>query len=90
MASQYGSETQCIAMVVVRNIDADGEVDSGSDDLDDIPGQSGHQRSQILFSFKAHCDPEQAFLHCDPEETSDMIETYKCEALLLRDLCDPE
>ena len=77
-------------MVVVRNIDADGEIDSGSDDLDDIPGQSGHQRSQILSSFKAHCDPEQAFLHCDPEETSDMIETYKCEALLLRDLCDPE
>ena len=77
-------------MVVARNIDADGDVDAGSDDLGNIPGQSGHQRSQILFSYKAHCDPEEVFLHCDPEETSDMIETYKCEALLLRDLCDPE
>ena len=48
-------------MVVARNIDADGDVDAGSDDLGDIPGQSGHQRSQILFSYKAHCDPEETF-----------------------------
>ena len=68
-------------MVVARNIDADGDVDAGSDDLGDIPGQSGHQRSQILFSYKAHCDPEEAFLHCDPEEASDMIETYKFEVI---------
>ena len=40
---------------------ADGDVDAGSDDLGDIPGQSGHQRSQILFSYKAHCDPEETF-----------------------------
>ena len=79
-------------MVVARNIDADGDVDAGSDDLGDIPGQSGHQRSQILFSYKAHCDPEETVLHCDPEDTflhseeaADMIETYKFEALLLRD-----
>ena len=70
-------------MVVARNIDADGDVDAGSDDLGDIPGQSGHQRSQILFSYKAHCDPEDTFLHS--EEAADMIETYKFEALLLRD-----
>ena len=75
-------------MVVARNIDADGDVDAGSDDLGNIPGQSGHQRSQILFSYKAHCDPEDTFLHS--EEAADMIETYKFEALLLRDLCDPE
>ena len=44
-------------MVVATNTDDDVDVDDGNNELDDIPGQSGHQRSQILFSCRAHCDP---------------------------------
>ena len=47
-------------MVVATNTDAGIRY---GDDIDDIPGQLGHQRSQILFSCKAHCDPENTFLH---------------------------
>ena len=44
-------------MVVATNTDDDVDVDDGNNELDDIPGQLGHQRSQILFSCRAHCDP---------------------------------
>ena len=38
-------------------VDVDLDLDA---DLDDISGQSGRQRSQILFSYRAHCDPAEA------------------------------
>ena len=38
-------------------VDVDLDLDA---DLDDISGRLGRQRSQILFSYRAHCDPEEA------------------------------
>ena len=38
-------------------VDVDLDLDA---DLDDISGRLGRQRSQILFSNRAHCDPKEA------------------------------
>ena len=48
-------------------------------------GNRGTRGARFFSPTKPIVTLKRLFLHCDPEEAADMIETYKFEALLLRD-----